>query len=50
MCITERIRFRERRMKIIIEVDDVLSKENIKLYSDCLNCEDEFILAVRFEK
>ena len=37
-------------MKIIIEVDDVLSHENIKLYADCLNCADEYILSVRFEK
>ena len=37
-------------MKIIIEVDDILTKENIKLYADCLNCEDEYILSVRFEK
>lgn len=37
-------------MKIIIEVDDVLSKETIKQYANCLNCEDEYIKSVKFEK
>lgn len=37
-------------MKIIIEVDEELTKESIKGYSDCLNCEDELIKSVKFEK
>ena len=37
-------------MKIIIEIDDIFSKENVIAYTEALNIDDEFIKSIRFVK